>query len=88
VNKFKIGEPCDLPFRGRGEYGKWNELLERVRSMANGKVLPLEFEDYGKAQAWANGRSGRFRQQGVRTQRRGNVVYLSKLPDGPSGDPS
>jgi len=73
---FKIGEPVDMPIGGRGE---WGLLLEQVREMTDGKVLPLEFEDVSKALTFAQGRSGSFRKRGVRTQRRGNVVYLSKL---------
>ncbi len=65
-----------------GTAGKYEELYERVLSL-KGKALPIEFEDVEGATKMAHVwrvRSSACYRRGIRVQKRGNVIYLSKRP--------
>lgn len=74
---FKMGDPVAVP--PSTPPGKWGEVIAKAQGLANGKAIPLEFENQGQATAFANGRSSYFRTKGLRIQRRGSVAYVSKL---------
>ena len=76
---FTIGEPTEMPSDIGRYHSKWSDLLARVLALTNGKAIPLEFSDLHTANTFANGKASTFRRRGVRVQRRGNVVYLSKV---------
>lgn len=78
---FKVGEPTHMPDIGHGGGlgSKYASLIERVKGMTNGTALPIEFDDQKSCASFGNGRSSWFRRQGIRMQRRGTVIYLSKL---------
>ena len=76
---FRVGEPTNAPVPWRVRDGRWTDLVARVKALDSGLVLPLEFDDPASAHAFYNGRSSWFRRRGIRIQRRGTTVYLSKL---------
>lgn len=77
---FRVGEPTNAPVPWRVRDGRWTDLVARVKALDSGLVLPLEFDDPASARTFNNGRSSWFRRRGIRMQRRGTTVYLSKLP--------
>jgi hypothetical protein len=76
---FRVGEPTTSPLSWRVRDGSWTELIARVRTLDSGLLLPLEFDALPSARTFSNGRYSWFRRRGIRMQRRGTIVYLSKL---------
>ena len=77
---FRVGEPTSALLSWRVRDGRWTDLIARVRALDSGLLLPLEFDALASARTFSNGRYSWFRRRGIRMQRRGTVVYLSKLP--------
>ena len=76
----KFLEPVEQSVIPRGPLTKYAELYERVLAL-NGKTLPVEFEDKAaavkQAHSWMVKSSGCY-TRGIRVQKRGNIVYLTK----------
>jgi len=80
LRAFRVGEPTPTARIKRGVINsQWADLIAQVKALDAGLALPLEFDDRKTCAAFNNGRASWFRRHGIRMQRRGTIIYLSKL---------
>ena len=73
MNEFTIGEPTDVPIRG-----KYASIWDAAKGLENGKSLPVEFSDEVDARRFAN-TNVTWVRHGFRLKRRASTVYVARV---------
>ena len=73
----KIGKTVrEVPKSKRGT--QFDEVWDAASKLADGDILPLQFEDRGAAIAFRTGYGHSARERGLALRLRGSTVYVSR----------